>query len=193
MDSVKDDHESENENENENIILDFLNYNLDKNMQKKIDLLFPVYSADYMHEDVFDNIGIDEGDMHGEFNNSDANIIKSGISNASISNASISNASIGNAAKSLIQPFSEKEYFLSPHRSSTIAYKIWKDAGLFDYVTKESIDLYLYKYVMLNNKYYYDKGKMHITFYSESGTKYTYTWDSFVHWMMCCARKVEKK
>ncbi len=167
MDSVKDDHESENENEN--IILDFLNYNLDKNMQKKIDLLFPVYSADYMHEDVFDNIGIDEGDMHGEFNNSDA-------------------------TKSLIQPFSEKEYFLSPHRSSTIAYKIWKDAGLFDYVTKESIDLYLYKYVMLNNKYYYDKnGKMHITFYSESGTKYTYTWDSFVHWMMCCARKVEKK
>jgi serine/threonine protein kinase len=98
---------------------------------------------------------------------------------------------IDDASTSLIQPFSEKEYFIHPHRSSTIAYKIWKDAGLFDYVTKEIIDEYLYKYVVYNNIYYYDKkGKMHITFYSESGTKYTYTWDSFVHWMMCCVRKV---
>ena len=129
-----------------------------------------------MHEDVFDNvsicdnIGIDDSTMHGEFNNM---------------------TNIDDASTSLIQPFSEKEYFIHPHRSSTIAYKIWKDAGLFDYVTKEIIDEYLYKYVVYNNIYYYDKkGKMHITFYSESGTKYTYTWDSFVHWMMCCVRKV---
>jgi hypothetical protein len=180
MDSIKYDHETENEN----IILDFLSYNSDKNIQNKIDSLYPVYSADYMHEDVFDNvsicdnIGIDDSTMHGEFNNMKND----------------NNTNISNTNKSLIQPFSEKEHFIHPHSSSTIACKIWKDAGLFDYVTKEIIDEYLYKYVVYNNMYYYDnKGKMHVTFYSESGTKYTYTWESFVLWMMCCIRKVEKK